>query len=741
MDGRRWAVIVGINQCGYNFDLPSLRYAERDARAVHDVIADRGIGTFEEEDVDLLVGENVTWKAVKRRLRDRVMSSEPSDVLLMYFAGHAFVPSWSRQSDAYLATADLDVDTIFNEPENGVRMSFLKRDIFDAFAGTSFLVLDCCNAGAYLESDLRRTDSVSTYGPQIDRHSALLSCPDGAAARETEAYEHGVLTYHLLRALRGEAADLDGRVSFAQMANFVAEQPIDPVPGQLVQIWGPTTVITQPSATRHKRKQPLTQSVSVAKVVNCENPLERCTSSINQLLARILRPGERIPRQRESSRDTRRPEIIRHALEAEALAVVEFSASGAKAFDVTARFNVHEMQPLLDQSSTYAFPAQTTMLGHVASDDSGRRILSVPLSHDKTRSLVLVVVDPALSLLEMGEPLAAMLQALWKLDFLEDPLQSEIQVLTALRTAFGRLPVSLYEHCFALYKDLVGSLAMVFQPVVSLDKRAHGVGIHSYEALARRVESDVRAPVELLKLAHAWGDRFILERDAVLLTKAVRSYAQADAVGPWDITKPISINVAVRSVLSDSYLAMVSSVLAEAHLDPRTVTLEVSERDPIEPAADEVWPEEPLKYFHRRLTQLARDLEISFAVDDFGVGYASLARMAELPLTQIKVDRAVLHHPLALDELDLVVRVARYASDLGHASSPRVVVVEGFDEESPVTLQQIFEKRIRYVQGFVTGEPALTSLRPLSEELRDRVAALVRGEDDKRQTTITARGN
>src|SRR5206468_7067755 len=134
-------------------------------------------------------------------------------------------------------------------------------------------------------------------------------------------------------------------------------------------------------------------------------------------------------------------------------------------------------------------------------------------------------------------------------------------------------------------------LIMVFQPVISLDRRPAGVGIHSYEALARRAESEMRAPLNVLQAAHAWGDRFIIERDAMLLTKAIHSYAEAHANGPWDVTKPVSVNVAVRSLLSDAYVAMVRNALAEADLDPRTVTLEISEQDAIRPAADEVWPE------------------------------------------------------------------------------------------------------------------------------------------------------
>src|SRR3712207_6522073 len=98
--------------------------------------------------------------------------------------------------------------------------------------------------------------------------------------------------------------------------------------------------------------------------------------------------------------------------------------------------------------------------------------------------------------------------------------------------------------------------------------------------------------------------------------------------------------------------------------------------------------------------------------------------MAELPLTQIKVDRAVLSHPLAEQELALVVRIARHALDLGHADSPRAVIVEGFDEQSPITLKQIYDQRIRHVQGYISQDrPGPTIRKQLNADIREHIAA------------------
>jgi EAL domain-containing protein (putative c-di-GMP-specific phosphodiesterase class I) len=141
--------------------------------------------------------------------------------------------------------------------------------------------------------------------------------------------------------------------------------------------------------------------------------------------------------------------------------------------------------------------------------------------------------------------------------------------------------------------------------------------------------------------------------------------------------------------------------------------------------AGEQWPDAPHTHFHNRLAAIARDVGVTFAVDDFGAGYASVSRMAELPLTQIKVDRAVMHNRQALQELDVVVAVARDA-----AATPRTVIVEDVDDESPLTLRQIYARGIRHVQGNITGEGGAPELRRLNAEVRKDIAARVRGDDD-----------
>jgi EAL domain-containing protein (putative c-di-GMP-specific phosphodiesterase class I) len=197
--------------------------------------------------------------------------------------------------------------------------------------------------------------------------------------------------------------------------------------------------------------------------------------------------------------------------------------------------------------------------------------------------------------------------------------------------------------------------------------------------------------------------------------------------------------VSVRSLLDDSYIDTLRQLITQLELPPHVVTLEISERDAIEPWNGEQWEGAHHSFFNRRLVEVAQDLEVSFALDDFGTGQASLDRMAGLTITHIKIDRAILFHRQAVEELELVVSIARDAFDRGEAHAARPVIVEGVEHDCPVSLNEIYTSGIRHIQGFITGQRGAADLRHLSLEVRNDIAARVRGDDDNRPAGITRR--
>ena len=614
-------------------------------------------------------------------------------------------------------------------------MRYLRVDVLGECQCPSFLMLDCCHAGGFADGDdeyVMHDDALQhaiadIYLRQLTRHSALLACPRDVGTRERDDLRHGVFTHHLLRGLAGAAADLDGEVSFELLGTFIAGQRLHPPPVFIVHTVGASTTLTRPGIRSPMSGRPSAHQsspgISVGPVLN---PMEGSVGAITSVLDRAFRHGLWAT---GADRPSSRIELIRHAVDARSAAVLSYAAGTGEATHHTDDFRLDAHTSLLTGLFAHVSAAGTGRIGHIVEVEQGPRILAIPLSQDTSgNEQWLILVDPHEFVRHVGEPLATLLTSLWRLPN-GDSLMAEFSALTAVREVYGRLPVSLYHYANQLYSQLINSLVMVFEPVMSLGEQAHEIGIYGWEALARQDENSRSAPVRLLAGAETWGDQFVIERDRVLGVRALHAYARAhnESVFEHNIPSPVSINVSVRSLLSDTYATAIGDAMREAGLGNRRVTLEISERDTIEPRADEVWLPSPVEFFQRRLADLARRLDVNFAVDDFGVGEASLDRLATLTLAHIKVDRAILHHPLALEEITLVARVASDAVDHGRAIADRYVVLEGFDEAAPVTLRDVYRCGVRYVQGYITGPPAATTLRPLDAELRTRIASLVAG--------------
>lgn len=718
MGGRKRAVVVGVNHAATDTALQKLRYAEADAAAIRAVLTDPKIGTFDPADVLLLTGAEATADRIVAELRAIALSAGPGDVLLAYFAGQGIVPGWDDATDAYLVTSDFDTEHLRLHPQRGLRMGQLRRDVFGKCPGSTFLILDCCHAGAYAEA---LPNVLSAYESQVDQHCALMACPRDGVTRENAETGHGVFTELLLRGLRGAAAGPDGGVRFADLTAYVRTADERQRIGLFTRDWGPTTELTRPVDGRTPTEATRPPE---ATFVPLANPLDGHATTIRQILDRMFRLKRSLDLGHAVA------DRIAVALDAATAAILDLRPEGVT---VTARsrdFHPGDLAGLYGSLIERSRHGRRALLGHTVVEESGRRVLAVPLTHDSRDGLsMLVVVDGDRHLCGLGEPIASILRGLLVAD-LTDERQAEIDALTALRTVSGRVPLDLYHHAFGLYRDVLDTAVMVFEPVVSLSTVERGISVSSYEALARRDQNSSSAPVRLLDTAPAWGDQFVIERDTILATKAIRSYAEAhDRAFGGARPLPCSINVAVRTLLSGSYADALHDAIRSAGLPADGITLEISERDEIEPPPGEAWLPDKATYFRDRLSDLVRQIGVRFAIDDFGVAHASLDRLSTLTLTQIKVDRAILQHDvdLALAELRLVVQIAQHQLFRGD-SQARPVVVEGVEEGIRITLKDLFDCGIHFVQGYITDLRASPELAKATPEIKRKLAGHVRGE-------------
>jgi EAL domain-containing protein (putative c-di-GMP-specific phosphodiesterase class I) len=163
-------------------------------------------------------------------------------------------------------------------------------------------------------------------------------------------------------------------------------------------------------------------------------------------------------------------------------------------------------------------------------------------------------------------------------------------------------------------------IGLLFQPQI---EPATG-RIAGAEALARW--NGAVSPEQLFARAAAAGLAERLSR--LIQRKALR------LAGAWEGPLKhlgISINLLPEDLARSGYEDWLLEEIDRAGVDPRRVTVEITENALI---ADRSGVAE-------RLATL-REAGVSIAVDDFGTGYASLAYLTSLPLDTLKIDRGLI---------------------------------------------------------------------------------------------------
>jgi EAL domain-containing protein (putative c-di-GMP-specific phosphodiesterase class I)/GGDEF domain-containing protein len=175
-----------------------------------------------------------------------------------------------------------------------------------------------------------------------------------------------------------------------------------------------------------------------------------------------------------------------------------------------------------------------------------------------------------------------------------------------------------------LYRALdQGDVTLLFQPLASLTDGS----ITGVEALSRwdhPVHGRLAASTLLETAASA--------ELAVALGRHIRARAFGIAAawtGPLADLK-LSVNVTAADLADPEFVAILARDLAQAGLSPRRLVVEVTEEAIIN----------DLDAASATLTLLRRD-GVSVALDDFGAGYSSLARLARLPVDTLKLDRSL----------------------------------------------------------------------------------------------------
>jgi uncharacterized caspase-like protein len=218
-----YAVIVGIGRYR-DSQIRQLKYACADAKALRDTLVDPSLGAFPEQNVKLLLDEEASLRNLKGAIGKWLFQqTRPESTVVIFFAGHGGLESdkEDRERDGlakYLLPWDAERDDLFS---TGLCHTEFQRLLAAVKSQSVVVFLDACYAAgvtAYGSRNIGIVEDVHARMAQGHGRLVIASAEPNQQSWEDDGLRHGIFTFHLLEALRGEGErDEDGCVSAVEV--------------------------------------------------------------------------------------------------------------------------------------------------------------------------------------------------------------------------------------------------------------------------------------------------------------------------------------------------------------------------------------------------------------------------------------------------------------------------------------------------------------------------------------------
>ena len=224
-----------------------------------------------------------------------------------------------------------------------------------------------------------------------------------------------------------------------------------------------------------------------------------------------------------------------------------------------------------------------------------------------------------------------------------------------------------------------GEMVLHYQPQVLLGSGT----VYSVEALVRwnHPREGLMPPDRFIPMTEETG--VIHPLTAWALDSALTQLCKWLDAG---IDVSVALNVSPRIIEDHSLEEMVAQALAATKVEPRRLTLEITEGVAMAAAA--------AKALHT-----LNEMGVRLSLDDFGTGYSSLLYLMRLPVHEIKIDRSFISGLGTEPDSGAIVRSA---VGLGHNLGLRVVA-EGLQDRMAEAV--LIEAGCDAAQGFLFGRP------------------------------------
>ena len=150
----------------------------------------------------------------------------------------------------------------------------------------------------------------------------------------------------------------------------------------------------------------------------------------------------------------------------------------------------------------------------------------------------------------------------------------------------------------------------------------------------------------------------------------------------------VSVNLSAHQLNSPGLVEFITDLFDDVTFTPLDLTLEIAERD-------------TMKNFEKNCAQLLelRDIGVNIALDGFGTGFSSIARLKDLPFNMVNIDRSIIKDA---EETAAHRSFVRNMVDSAHDLDISVCA-SGIENKTQMEIFSLFD--IDSVQGYYLGRP------------------------------------
>ncbi|ALF54026.1 hypothetical protein ACX27_16145 [Nostoc piscinale CENA21] len=748
-------LLIGVDE--YEPGLNPLPAAGKDIEALRRVLQDPEMGDFQE----LKSLKNPDPQIMQYEIEALFSERTKEDLILLYFSGHGIKDDAGNLYFATRATKKNSKGELVRS--TAVPAHFIHEVMKRSRAKRQVIILDCCFSGAFDPILYAKNDNSIDLQGQLGSEGrvVLASSSSTEYSFEQEGSELSVYTRYLIEGIETGAGDLnrDGQISILELHEYASCKIQEFLPNLNPKIIvmrdkGFEIILAKAKChpphvleTTHSKIKIGEIKLEYSSKINNDryyNPIPSLLQPFESFISRLITKLDEFSERLLSKYKEETPviqnfilEIIRLTSDAD-LVFVMSRANHQNVWDIKAQSNFSEV---IDDDD-YAEIIKNKILANLpinsifTPDHQGIYRIHYDEQASVSKAFILIPLDTLdnefiliCGLLRdsylLSDAYCTIISSFYlsSQKFYLQSARVEASILDNLKKVYGFVPISFYEKRFSLFCERLAKIIIYFEPIFDLDT----FSISGWEALARDPDS-LTAPVDLFYAAELWGRKFTIELDKFLLNLAADSYRKALIKAKqnraYEIL-PLSVNVYPESLMRTAYFDAVREIVKEGksnQIPARKLILEISEKADLPMYQDGVKLLSPLDTFKLRLSKYVQELKIKFGIDDFGVGYASVSRLAGLNPPYVKIDREILHR----EPVNVIINFVQQIVSSTNPLNPASIIVEGLDKTSPVKLCQLRKLDISYVQGHLIGkaEPGIYRLsQEKSEFLREQIFA------------------